>query len=136
MQQCPDCGSPLRPCRCERPTRRRAWNSTLPASTGLKRSPDRYGPAFEAVKRLPCVLWTLAYYGPGHECCGFGAQGGHTAHHVGRLDSEGLLPVCGKAHDMIAGRGGEKEQEAFQFWLATQGHDLHEIALRYYEEAA
>jgi hypothetical protein len=60
-----------------------------------KRTEYRYGKLWEAVKREPCFL---SWHVPGHKC-GIGVRPA-TAHHLGRLDAEGLVPCCGKAHDL------------------------------------
>jgi hypothetical protein len=51
------------------------------------------------------------------------------------MDAEGLLPVCGKAHDLVAGRGGRTTRATFEAWLKANHVDLRELGLRYYEEA-
>lgn len=109
---------------------------------GWKRSEDRYGPAWEGVRALPCHLCRLGYRGPGHEPGQgtLGQQGGPTAHHVGRLDSEGMIPVDGMAHDLFAGRGGRTAIEHFRRWLEEQEglpwrEAVKAIGLRYYAEA-
>jgi hypothetical protein len=62
---------------------------------GFKRTENRYGPLWDEVKRERC--FGLKYIS-GHEC-GIGVRP-WTAHHLGRLDEEGLCPVCAKLHDM------------------------------------
>jgi len=130
--KCGECGSPLRPCKCQRkkPT---GWKRNVVTEQGT-----RYGPLFTAVKAMPCWLNVEGYRGRGHESCGPGVQqgqysapDGHTAHHVGRYDEEGLLPVCGRAHDLSAGLGGRTTQLVFQAWLDRQGFGLFEKALEY-----
>ncbi len=85
------------------PIRRTTWlNRTTPLKrTRIKRQSfsakydgtgPRYGTLFVRVRDMPCWLAEEGYSGPGHERCGLGSQGGHTAHHMGRVDSEGLLP--------------------------------------------
>ena len=59
-----------------------------------KRTEHRYGPLWEAVKREPC--FGLSFL-PGHKC-GIGVMPA-TAHHLRRLDAEGLVPVCMAMHD-------------------------------------
>ena len=125
-QQCPECGSPLTPCKCDKPKKPRTRLRRRPFAE--TRTDDRYGPTFEAVRRLPCMLAVLRYDGPKHESCGPGVQGGHTAHHVGKLDREGLLPGCGLAHDLYAGIAGRRPQLAFDGWLKEHGLDLAAIA--------
>jgi hypothetical protein len=80
---------------------------------------------------MPCWLNRMGYRGPGHERCGPGVQGGHTAHHVGRRDAEGLLPGCGAAHDLYAGLGGSSRLREFRGWLEAMGYDLKVVARAY-----
>ena len=135
-QMCAECGSPLRPCRCERPKKSKAWNSTLPqGSFADARTDERYGPAWERVKKLPCVLYTLNFYGVGHQCCGYGEMTGHTAHHLSRLDRDGIIPCCGKAHDLLHNRGSKRTQATFRTWTEANAVDWQAVGLRYYEEA-
>lgn len=150
QQLCPDCGSPLRPCRCDRELGRKTPGSTLRTKTRLKArsfserfdgTGERYGTLFRIVRKMRCFLWIENYYGPGHECCGPGVQDsghapdGQTAHHTGKTDEEGLLPACGKAHDLAAGLGGRSTRKAFQAFLDERGIGLREMALRYVDEA-
>ena len=97
----------------------------------------RYGVLFRAVRKLPCWLCEVGYTGPGHVAGAgtFGAQGGHTAHHVGRLDADGLLPCCGAAHDLYAGLGGAKTIAHFREWLAREEFTLRLVAVQYVERA-
>jgi len=144
-QMCGECGSPLRPCKCERDQGRKApGNTTLRVRKRIKARSfsqthdgkgERYGWLFRLVRRRACFLRVMGYRGLGHEGCGDGAQGGSTAHHVGRPDVEGLLPVCGRAHDLCAGLGGRTTVARFRAWLAEGGHTLKEMALRYVGEA-
>ena len=131
-QQCPDCGSPLRPCICNRqktPKRLRSKSFTEKYDgTG-----DRYGYLFQEIRDLPCWLALANYAGPGHRGCDRGVQGRHTAHHVGRTDAEGLLPGCGRAHDLYAGLGGAQTVAVFRGWLDLNGYRLEVIALAYVE---
>lgn len=139
-QMCPECGSPLDPCKCERTAEPRAWNSTLAA--GRKARPRsftertrnataRYGPLFRAIRDLPCWLDSVGYRGSGHRRCGPGVQGGHTAHHVARTDAQGLLPGCGAAHDLYAGYGGAETVAEFRAFLDFGGYELERVALAY-----
>ena len=132
-QLCPECGSPLRPCKCQRGKKRTGWKADVVTDKGT-----RYGPLFRAVKAMPCWLKAEGYRDRGHEECGPGVQmgmysrlDGHTAHHVGRYDEEGLLPVCGRAHDLSAGLGGRTTQLAFRAWLDRRGLSLDRLALDY-----
>lgn len=69
-----------------------------------KDDPDRYGDLFEAVRRMPCFG---RKYLPGHECeLGYAPA---SAHHLGRQDSEGMVPVCGRLHDLCEMRTSEVE---------------------------
>lgn len=80
---------------------------------------------------MPCWLAQARYVGPGHRECGVGVQGGHTAHHVGRKDADGLVPGCGRAHDLYAGLGSGTTVRAFAAWMKDSGWDLEEVAMRY-----
>lgn len=98
----------------------------------MKRGPNRYGPVWARVKRLRCFAHLLI---PGH-VCGPGMTG-HTAHHVRRFDSEGLLPCCGKVHDWLHGHGS-KGSRGFRRARALDrlcrmklGMTLIELALAY-----
>ena len=97
---------------------------------------ERYGPLFLAVRGMQCWLEEERYVGPGHEGCWRGAQGGHTAHHLGRLDREGLIPGCGRAHDLYAGLGGALTVQHFRDWLAVRGCSLNEVGQLYVARAA
>lgn len=83
-----------------------------------------YGLAFDVVqehaKRGNCRLAEMGYMGPGHEGCWHGTQGEWTAHHVGKTDADGMIYVCGRAHDLFAGRGGRKTLAAFRAWLVAK----------------
>jgi len=112
---------------------RKSFSTKYPANhDGL-----RYGVLFRAVRKLPCWLCVSGYTGPGHVAGAgtFGAQGGHTAHHVGRLDADGLLPGCGAAHDLYAGLGGAKTIAHFREWLVREGFTLRLVAAGYVERA-
>lgn len=87
------------------------WNSTLKMGKPLKKGgrlkrrdfrklkEGRYGPLWETVRRMPCFLREMA---PELHECGLGYAPA-TAHHVipKGLDAEGLIPTCGKAHDVL-----------------------------------
>ena len=128
----------------------RGWNSTLENRTPLKqgtkglkpggrikvrnfrtRKEGRYGPLWEAVKRLPCFLHVLA---PNlHPMCGLGYASGHTAHHVipKGLDVEGLLSCCGQVHDVLE---RFKRREVVDFITITGVKfevNVHELGLIY-----
>ena len=110
---CPECGSPLVPCKCEREKKRgmiSRFGSTLRANPKKRlRSrtleekfgddPLRYGPVFKRVRGYPC-FGTIYFLG--HRCGPGYAPA--SAHHVGYDDLDGLLPVCGLLHDQV----GEK----------------------------
>ena len=95
----------------------------------------RYGQLFYIVRVLLCALCKRGYRGAGHPECGLGAQGGHTAHHVGRFDREGLIPGCGAAHDLYAGLGGEATIREFRGWLLRNGLTLEGLGQEYVEKA-
>lgn len=96
---------------------------------GLKRAPDRYGPVWDRVRRLPCWVAGAGYRGRGHPRCGMGETSRHTAHHIGRRDSDGLIPVCGAAHDLFHNRAGRRAAREFDRWLAD--HNVVAIAVGY-----
>ena len=114
---CPDCGSPLKPCKCERGDERRSrYGSTLKYRPGKKlrgrtleeRFKDqqlRYGLLFREIRLLLCFG---VEYLPGH-ICGPG-YAPPTAHHLGKLDLDGLLPVCGLLHDEVGEKALEVEK--------------------------
>jgi len=116
---CPDCGSPLRPCKCERErgsTKVRRRGSTLrqdpskklrsrTLSERFKDDPLRYGILFEFVRRKPCAG---AVYVPGHMCgAGYAPA---SAHHLGKDDLGGLVPACGSFHDDMEEREADVER--------------------------
>lgn len=112
--------------------------STLAAKPFSKKydgTGERYGPLFRLVKSMRCWLSLEGYWGAGHEGCGLGQQGDHTAHHVGRRDDEGLIPGCGLAHDLYAGLGGRTTRKAFQAWLDSKGLTLERVGLLYVAKA-
>jgi len=114
---CPDCGSPLSPCRCERERalgrRVRGWNTSLKSNVEkplrtrslqerAEKNPLRHGAVFLEVRKEPCAG---ARELPDHQC-GLG-YAPPSAHHLGRSDLDGLVPACGLFHDEM----GEKERE-------------------------
>lgn len=142
-QICPDCGSPLVPCKCE-DDRRSVPGSTLKTRTRLSAKPfskkydgtgERYGALFRFVRDMKCWLSIEGYRGPGHEWCRDGVQGGSTAHHTGRKDEEGLVPGCGAAHDLYAGLGGRSTRKAFRAWLDSKGLSIERVGLLYVAKA-
>ena len=107
---CPECGSPLSPCKHEREAKRpmlQGWNTTLrtdPKKRMRSRTlqekfgddPLRYGPVLELVRLRPCFGKS---YLPGHACAlGYAPP---SAHHLGETDLDGLVPVCGALHDEV-----------------------------------
>lgn len=135
---CPNCGSPLKPCKCERGDDRIArFGSTLKVrpkkklkvrslKERFKDKPLEYGQVFDEIKVERCFgIEEL----PGHRC-GIGVAGS-TAHHIGKDDLAGLLPSCGKLHDDMHERVW-KVVEA----LRTAGKaTLHTLAERYVRRA-
>lgn len=97
----------------------------------------RYGELFMIVRLLSCWLCDEKYEGPGHKVgdCAIGAQGGHTAHHVGRYDADGLIPGGGKAHDLYAGLGGSGTVAHFRGWLGSKHVTLKQVGLEYVAKA-
>lgn len=95
----------------------------------------RYGPLFRAVRLMPCWLAVQQYVGPGHEACALGTQGGHTAHHLGRNDEDGLISGCGAGHDLYVGRGGRTAVQHFAEWMRKHGFTLKDVGLAYVEKA-
>ena len=134
-QQCGECGSPLRPCKCNRvKTRKRIKQRSF--STVHDGSGARYGLAFLQVRQLPCWLMTQGYDGPGHPQCGPGSQRWNpTACHLGYWDRDGLIKGCGAAHDLYDGIGGRSTIQFFRTWLKLQGFVLRVIGKRFYTEA-
>jgi hypothetical protein len=128
---------------------RKAWNSRLRPGKGLKpgkgfkvkgdkkplRSrtlterfqddPTRYGPLWKVVRVLPCVGRMVD---PGHECGPGYAPA--TAHHLGKTDLEGLVPVCGALHDVLHQRHKCRE------WEERAGVDLAALGGKYVKGAA
>ena len=84
---------------------------------------------------MRCWLAIVGYYGSGHPTCGIGAQGGHTAHHVGRMDADGMISLCEAGHDLCAGLAGRRAQLHFEKWLKAEGYTLREIGLEFYRLA-
>lgn len=111
--------------------RRRSFSQRFPTD----HDGPRYGPLFRAVRMMDCWAATQMYEGPGHEGCGLGQQGGHTAHHLGRLDEDGLIPVCGRLHDLCVGRGGRTAVRHFAEWMQRMGFTLHEVGQLYVAKA-
>lgn len=99
----------------------RRWNSTLKVGKPLKRrdfrkrKEGRYGPLWEKVRRMPCFLLEMV---PELHECGLGYAPA-TAHHVipKGLDEQGLLPVCGKVHDVLE---AQKRREIVDFTLMPE----------------
>lgn len=130
---CPECGSPLVPCKCEREEERgrgyRRRNSELSRYSRLRSRPWserrtqlRYGPVWEEVKGMPCV-WHLV--NPSHECRP-SVRGRHTAHHLGRNDLDGMVPAGGLVHDRLHGRPGDPASMAEAELLAGTGLSLQQ----------
>lgn len=94
-----------------------------------------YGKFFWIVRVMRCDLDLWGYRGPGHERCGRGVQGGHTAHHEGGTDEDGMRPCCGAAHDLFAGLGSARTQRAFRDWSTEVGYDGPKRAKHYVERA-
>jgi hypothetical protein len=84
---------------------------------------------------MDCWLKTVGYAGPGHDGCGPGQQGGHTAHHLGRNDEDGLLPVCGRAHDLVVFRCANSTADHFIDWLKRHDYELRDVGERYVVKA-
>lgn len=129
-QQCPDCGSPLTPCKCEdrenylvKPGD--VWNSTLGVRKGSglttrtrlksrtlseKYGEDalRYGPLFQVVRELKCAGHPDVYLIPGHRCGpGYAPASAHHLDSKQHLDARGLIPCCGRLHDQLEQFPGE-----------------------------
>jgi len=101
---------------------------------------ERYGKLFMVVRVMRCWLCKMGYDGPGHRMDGSqdlqrGVQGGHTAHHLHRLDREGMIPGDGAAHDLYAGLGGSATQQYFKWWLRERNLTLEQLGLEYVELA-
>lgn len=134
---------------------RRAWNSTLRPGKGLGRSkkaldrskgglsrstkpmkrrslkerfkdrPECYGPIFLLVRQEPCFAARVL---PTLHACGLGYAPA-SAHHLGDTDLDGLLPACGRMHDVLENPRGVRMTEA-QLQAAGQP-SLREIGLQY-----
>lgn len=91
------------------PLKRRTSLRSRSLSERTEDDPDRYGELFERVREMPCFG---RRYLPGHEC-GLGYAPA-TAHHLGRKDTEGLVPVCGRLHDLCEERESEVERRLAQ----------------------
>ena len=124
-----------------RTDRQRQPRSSMPrAKTFSEKYPDpdgeRYGELFLIVRVMRCDLCKRGYSGPGHRMDGSqdlrrGVQGGHTAHHVHRYDRQGMIPVDGAAHDLVAGLGSAETQRAFKTWLLAEGVTLDNVGMEY-----
>lgn len=90
-----------------------------------KDDPDRYGDAFLGIRELPCFA---RRYLPGSEC-GLGYAPA-SAHHLGEKDSEGLVPCCGKHHDMME----EREKEVESMLKEAGSPPLKEIGRKYVQQ--
>ncbi|MFP3947118.1 MAG: hypothetical protein ACLFWG_00175 [Longimicrobiales bacterium] len=130
------------PCACEREEERgrgyRRRNSELVRYSRLRsrswserRTVLRHGPVWETVRLEPCI-WLLV--DPGHECRR-SVRGGHTAHHLGRSDLDGLVPAGGLVHDRLHGRPGEPPSVAAAELLEATGLTLEEHGRRHVERA-
>lgn len=97
----------------------------------------RYGPSFRAVRRLArqgeCVAVRYGYRGRGHEECGRGSRSlNPTAIHLGHYDAEGLLPGCGRFHDLVDGYGSEETVREFETWVRRDlGRSLLSLGQEY-----
>lgn len=122
-QLCPECGSPLRPCKCDRDEYASppgaVANSTLGVRKGKrlksktrltarsfseKYADDvlRYGPLFELVREMRCFGLVYARDVPPHKCdVGYAPASAHHLDSKDHLDARGLLPVCGRMHDQV-----------------------------------
>ena len=148
-QMCPGCGSPLSPCRCEKADEYLAppgalANSTLGVRKGkrLKSSTRlrartleekygdddlRYGPLFEEVRRMEC-----AGNHPGHECGpGYAPASAHHLDDKGHLDAKGLIPCCGRLHDVLEDPSrsvewtdGRTTEEVGRFYVLKAAHRI------------
>ena len=135
-QQCGECRSPLRPCKCDRAPKKKKGIKQRSFSQVHDGTGDRYGPAFERVRGLPCWLLVEGYDGLGHPQCGPGDQRWDpTACHLKKKDSEGLLSGCGAAHDLYDGIGGRTTLKVFRAWLELRGFVLEVIGKQFYREA-
>lgn len=113
IQQCPDCQSPLRPCKCER-----AKSKARPRRLRIRgfkavhaSNPLEYGVIYDRIAALAkagtCILNGLIDNETGrvHECS---AVWRATAHHSPTVGSGGddrsCAPLCGGADDLVHGR--------------------------------
>ena len=131
---------PLQPSKApDKPARTQRAYTSLPKRSFSEKYPanhpgPKYGPLFRAVRDMRCWLSCEGYWGRGHRQCWNGDTGGHTAHHVGRLDEHGLIPVCGAAHDLCHGLGGRTTKNHFRAWLDRQPKGLDAVGLAYVAE--
>ncbi len=123
IQQCGECGSPLRPCKCERakePHRPRRIKVRSFREVH-KNDPLTYGVLYDRIARSAkageCILKDLVDIETGdvHECSD---QWRATAHHSPTVGSGGndrsCGPVCGFADDLVHGRRwGSSEGRVF-----------------------
>lgn len=123
---------PKKPKPRKKPKRRKSFSEKYKDPNG-----KRYGELFMIVRLLSCWLCDEGYNGPGHKVgdCAIGVQGGHTAHHVGRYDEDGMIPGGGKAHDLYAGLGGSETVAHFRGWLGSKRVSLKEVGLEYVAKA-
>jgi len=134
---CPDCGSPLVPCKCDRKWKVGRFGSTLKTDPKKKlrartlaeraeENPLRYGPVFLKVREKPCAG---RVYLPGHEC-GLGYAPA-SAHHIGKDDLDGLVPACAAFHDQME----EREAEVSKALREAGSPSLKAIGRSYVGEA-
>ena len=92
-----------------------------------KDDPFRYGVLFTTVRQWLCFG---VEHLPGH-ICGLG-YAPPTAHHLGKTDLDGLLPVCGRLHDLVEERPSQVERA-----LREAGQpSLQEIGRTYLRQAS
>lgn len=88
--------------------KRTGWNCTLrPMSQKRRDNPRIYGPLYRIVREFPCCLKALN----DHHQCGPGSAPS-APHHVvpvgrGGTDLDGLVKLCGRAHDVAEAQKGQ-----------------------------
>ena len=111
IQMCPECGSPLRPCKCDRPKKKPRRMKSRSFKAVHADNPLVYGPIFEEIRRLArtgaCILAGETDFETGqeHVCQDVWRATAHHSPHVGSGGTDRSCgPVCGLADDYCHGR--------------------------------
>lgn len=131
-QQCPECRSPLRPCRCDRKREKKGFRKRSFLETHDD-DPLVYGVLFERIRTAArtgvlCLLSGQVRDDTGEEhVCGDLWRA--TAHHSKTVGSGGddlsCVAVCGTADDLVHGRKWGWSQDRVE---ATYDVDVAEVA--------